>query len=356
MNFYCEKMHYWDATPNSILHTKSGCPVCSRRRIISGYNDLWTVRPDVAELLVNKDDGYKYGISNEEKTEFRCRNCGSILVKSVFAVCTSGLYCEFCDDGLSYPNKFMRSILNQLSISYIPEYNPDWIKPKLYDFYFVIAGKQYIVEMDGGLGHGNQPNNSMTTLTKEESIAIDKYKDKCAKEHDIDLLRIDCNYPYNIERFEYIKNNIITSKLSEVLNLEFVDFDQANKDAESTLLFQISKLWDSGVNNTKSIGDILHINVNTVMRYLKKSEKLGVSTYNHFEYLWEHHKLSYVTCLETSEIAMSINQVNTKYHCNLYQHLVGKSNYAGTLSDGTKLHWRRLSKEETYDVYINAHA
>ena len=119
INFYCKFNHVWDATPNSILHTKSGCPVCSNKRIISGYNDLWTKRPDVARLLVDENDGYKYGVTSEVRTNFLCGKCGSIVTKTILTVCVNGLCCNFCSDGISYPNKMIRSIFGQLNINYI---------------------------------------------------------------------------------------------------------------------------------------------------------------------------------------------------------------------------------------------
>ena len=46
----CEKGHSWYCTPNSRTNTNgTGCPYCSNHRVISGYNDLYTLRPDLAK-------------------------------------------------------------------------------------------------------------------------------------------------------------------------------------------------------------------------------------------------------------------------------------------------------------------
>ena len=205
--------------------------------------------------------------------------------------------------------------------------------------------------MDGGLGHGNQPINSRYTISREESIAVDNYKDECAKSHGIIVIRIDSNYPCVDDRFDYIKNNILSSDLQRILDLSLVDWEKCKLDAESTLLFQISSLWDNGEHVVKNIATILNINPNTVMRYLKKSEQLGISTYNHFDYLWENNRLVYARCMETGELVLSLNKANKKYKCNINGHLKGLYNFAGILSDGTKLHWNQLSKQETYEIY-----
>ena len=71
----------------------------------------------------------------------------------------------------------------QLKIDFETEYSPEWIKPKRYDFYF----DGIIVEMDGGLGHGNY--NSLNNMSGEDSKSIDNYKDKMAIEHGIQTQR-----------------------------------------------------------------------------------------------------------------------------------------------------------------------
>jgi len=42
------------------LERGDGCNVCSNHKIQIGKNDLWTTRPDIANMLLNKEDGYKY--------------------------------------------------------------------------------------------------------------------------------------------------------------------------------------------------------------------------------------------------------------------------------------------------------
>ena len=114
----------------------------------------------------------------------------------------------------------MYNLLQQLNVEFEYQYSPKWCKYRFkgknktgrYDFY--IPSKQLIIEMDGGIGHGNC---STKLLTKNESLEIDNIKDKLAIEHKLNPIRIDCNYNHN--RFEYIKNKIINSKLNDIFNL-----------------------------------------------------------------------------------------------------------------------------------------
>lgn len=57
----------------------------------------------------------------------------------------------------------------------------------VYDIYFEKDGKNYIIEMDGGLGHGNR-TYTKSDRSKEELLDIDKIKDILAREHDIEVI------------------------------------------------------------------------------------------------------------------------------------------------------------------------
>ena len=82
----------------------------------------------------------------------------------------------------------------------------------MYDNYFVYNNKEYILEMDGGF---HSIDNLMNGQTVEESKSIDDYKDTMAKEHGIEVIRIDCYYKSK-DRLEYVKQNIIDSKLNKI--------------------------------------------------------------------------------------------------------------------------------------------
>ncbi len=45
----CDKGHEWQATPNSRTTNDVGCPYCSNKRVLAGYNDLATINPDLAK-------------------------------------------------------------------------------------------------------------------------------------------------------------------------------------------------------------------------------------------------------------------------------------------------------------------
>jgi hypothetical protein len=44
----CEHSHEWETTGNSRASSGTGCPTCAGQRILAGFNDLATLRPDLA--------------------------------------------------------------------------------------------------------------------------------------------------------------------------------------------------------------------------------------------------------------------------------------------------------------------
>ena len=189
-------------------------------------------------------------------------------VKNFREVSNSGVLCPYCSKWKSYPNNFMKNILNQLDVEYISEYCPDWIKPKRFDFY--IPHLNIIIEMDGGLGHGHK--SFMGKITPEESKKIDNLKDLWAKQHSIDVVRIDCQH----SKHDYIKNNICNSKLNTVFNLDNIDWDLIEKHSVKSILFSISE----EMNNKSTLEDIcqkLDLCKSTVRKYAKIAINLGIA-------------------------------------------------------------------------------
>ena len=51
----CELGHQWRTSPNARATNNTGCPYCSGNRVLASYNDLATVRPDIASQAVGWD-------------------------------------------------------------------------------------------------------------------------------------------------------------------------------------------------------------------------------------------------------------------------------------------------------------
>ena len=135
-----------------------------------------------------------------------------------------GFSCPRCSDKISYPNKFLRAFLEQLPVENIQfEYSPKWARPYRYDGYCEYKDLKIIIEMDGGLGHGNHKYKSSEIDIGGKQR--DLIKDQLAEINGITLVRIDCIN----SNFEYIKTNILTSLLNNIFDLNQIDWEICEK-------------------------------------------------------------------------------------------------------------------------------
>lgn len=261
---------------NKLYNMKVGCNVCcpSPIKVLRGYNDVATTNPDIIEWLDNKEDAYKYTANTNKKVLFKCKHCGTKKKMRLDNFNSDYFPCPKCGDNYSYPNKFMFNILEQLNLDFIAEYSPNWIGKRRYDFY--IPSMSLIIEMDGGFHY---QDNSMSGQTAEESKIIDCYKDEQAKLHGIKVIRIDCDYSSIDTRFEYIKQNIINSKLNNLFELNNIQWINIEKFALSNLILQACNLWNLKIYNVKDISKIIKMSIITVKKYLKKGNEMNWCKY-----------------------------------------------------------------------------
>ena len=144
--------HVWTTTPSSLLTNHRECPYCSGQVVLTGFNDLWTVNSELAKLLANPEDGYKLTKMSGQKVTFKCPECGHIQDKYFSNIAKRGWSCQRCGDNISYPAKFMRAVLDMLSIdNYDAEWQPVWAKPYFYDYHLKFDNKDIIIEVDGNI-------------------------------------------------------------------------------------------------------------------------------------------------------------------------------------------------------------
>ena len=342
--------HYFDMTPTSFIYRGSRC-YCenpSISRVIPGFNDIHTTRPDVEEWMHNKEDAYKYSMSSKEKILWDCPDCKNTFEERICNVNSNRLSCPFCSDGISYPNKFMYNSLYQIKddLDFLErEYNPDWCKFEFngnercgkYDVYFGIDGQRYIVEMDGGLGHGNKVHTN-SLLSQDELLQIDLIKDKLAQEQGIQVIRIDCNYKTN-NKYTYILNNVLNSDLKDIIDLSKIDFDLSNKNSVSSLIVKAGELWNQGLT-AGQIRKELKIGEGTVTSYLKTASEIGVCDYS-VEKSKARSKYRKVYCTTTDIVFESITSAAKTYDTNrdgINKCCKGIKKSSGTLN-GIPLQW-----------------
>lgn len=270
--YHCNKCEYEGYILETLLLArKTGCSCNSIVNIAPWMIKYFQGGIDEAKLYAYGSGKYIYPI---------CPDCGRVKDK---AIQIKRIYVEHsigcsCSDGKSYPNKFSYSLLEQLNkvyeFDYLErEYSPEWIGRRSFDNYFTHNGREYILEMDGGW---HKIDNKLSGQTKEESLAIDTYKDKMAKEHGIEVIRINCEK----SNLEFIKNSMFSSDLNKLFDLNKIDWLKCEEFALSNLVKIACDYKRVSPNiTTKEIGKIMELNYGTIRDYLKKGKIQGWCEY-----------------------------------------------------------------------------
>ena len=260
----------------TINNGKYICNVCANQKLVEGVNDIPTTDPWMIPYFQGGYDEAKQYMSNSKTTIYPiCPDCGQIKKKkmAIYTIKrTKSIGC-ICGDGVSYPNKFMHSLLTQLNINFESEYSPDWISPKRYDFY--VPSLNLIIEIDGGLGHVKKVhNNSNTSLN--ESLEIDFYKDNMASKHNLKVIRIECDK----SEFNYIVPKIKES-LKNYFDLSEINWERCESYALSNRVKFVCEEYEKYKPIlTSELADILYMNKGVVNKYLQKGSMLGWTDYD----------------------------------------------------------------------------
>jgi DNA-directed RNA polymerase subunit M/transcription elongation factor TFIIS len=250
------------------------------------FNCVATTHPEFAKLFWNEEDTkiYKYG--STKRVDFKCPKCNSrIRNKCINTVHGNGVGCP-CRDGISYPQKFMNSVLSQLKVNFETEKTFDWCKNikannsvlngrKFYDFY--LSELNIIIETHGQQ-HSIKGFNNEGARTLEEEQENDELKERLAIENGIkeeNYIIIDCRY----SEMEFIKSNILKSELNNLFDLSQIDWLKCHEFSCNSLVKEVCDLWNKGYG----IGDIYeikNIHRSTVRRYLVKGMEMNLCKYN----------------------------------------------------------------------------
>jgi len=270
----CEKQHSYLQT---IKHRANGgkCIYCTNRKILIGFNDMNTTNPQLAKLLINKEDGLKYMQFSHERVDWICPNCSKhIKRKKIADVNNYGLSCSMCSEGIKYPEKVMREVLKQLDVQFAHNTPFKWSGNRRYDFY--IPSLNMIIETHGGQ-HFNGGFRTQGGKTLDEEISNDTEKQKIAIENDIQYyIVIDCRE----SEINYIKINIENSILSNFFDLSNINWMKVENVARSSISHLCLSLWNSGTKDIELIARELNIHREMVRRYLKKWSNINRCDFN----------------------------------------------------------------------------
>lgn len=360
----CQYGHPDYPTMPYVFNTGCRCPVCAGRKVVVGINDIATTHADYVKFFKNTDEATKYTAGTKHRFDFICPCCGYEKRMPFSNLIYQGFACPMCSDGISYPNKFIIELLNQIIDLYpentkLAQYKPekifDWSRDvfknnprskKAYDIYIPLD-EPIVIENHGpqhyeSISFGsNNSNKRMRTLKEEQENDTLKYS--IAIQNGILKNRyvvLDCRH----STIDHIKKSVLCSALPDLLGFTENDIDwvKCGKYAHCNLLHESCKLWNEGIHNCSEISRILNISKSVVIKYLNQADELGLCDY-------EPAKLRPILCLDNNYV------FNTSSICaNIINDLFGKqlkrqdiTRTAGGFQESTYgFHFRYITRKE----------
>jgi hypothetical protein len=246
---YIQNLKYYDYCCNNcgyinrhilekcLYSRNQGCACCSHRTVVTGINDITTTDPWMIPYFLGEyEEAKQYMAHSNKKILMKCPDCGKTKMIKIYQLKQMHSISCYCNDGFSFPEKFFLSLLDQTNLEYEFQKKFDWCVfynpynnkevTGRYDFY--IKSLNLIVETDGGW---HKKDNTLSGQSKEESIFIDREKDKLALINGIDIVRIDCS----VSSKYYIVNSLKHSILNKYLDLSNIDYEKCNAYAMHNL-------------------------------------------------------------------------------------------------------------------------
>jgi len=255
------------------LKEDTGCPICANQNVVKGINDISTTHTQYLKYFNNTEDAYLYSYGSNKEIVVKCPDCGNLKKIKISDLIGNNFYCRKCGDGVSYPEKIMFNVLSQLNINFETQKKFCWSENKYYDFY--IPSLNIIIETHGEQ-HYKESNFFKKTLKEQENN--DFLKKYLATQNGIEInnyIVIDCRN----SNIDWIKNNILNSKLHKIYNFSNIDWTKCHEHACNSLVKLACDLWKDG-NKALKISELLKICKSTAIRYLKKGVLLNWCDYN----------------------------------------------------------------------------
>ena len=166
------------------------CNICSNHQVTI-ENCIITTDPWMVDLGMSIEDAKTHSKCSHDKIIVTCPHCGDKKEITILNMYNRKSISCSCENSISYPEKFIISILNQLNIKYIKEYSPLWSNNKRYDFY--LEDYNTIIECNGNQHYSNNNFSTCGGKTLNEEQQNDKYKKELALNNEVEhYIVVDC--------------------------------------------------------------------------------------------------------------------------------------------------------------------
>lgn len=255
------------------LMAGQGCACCKGLVVAQGINDI----PTTAHWMVKYfqggyDEAKMYTPNSRQRIIFKCPDCEEIRSnsKNIYSLnYEKSIGCS-CGDGISYPEKFLYSLLKQLDTNFTTQLSKTmfkWCDKYKYDFY--IPSLNMIIETHGEQHYIEKCRKGGRSLEEEQEN--DKFKRELALKNSIKYyIELDCRN----SDLEWIKNSILNSELDNLFDLSKVNWNECNEFALSNLVKKVCDYWNNKQEweTTKDLAMEFKLSRTAIIEYLKKGD------------------------------------------------------------------------------------
>lgn len=238
---------------------------------------IWDTDRWMVDLGVSEEDAKRYTYGSSQKIMVNCPDCGRKKRMFISNIYKYRSICCKCKGGMSYAERFVLGVLNQLDVEFEEQYSPKWVGRRFYDFY--LPKYNMIIETHGIQHYEDSSGVFKRTLAEEQEN--DRIKKELALANGIEhYIIIDCRK----SEFDWVYFNIC-QRLKLHFDLTNVDFEKVGEFALKSLSKEIWDYW----NNKQDWETTITITNNnpwgikrseTLVKYLKEGDRLGFCNYN----------------------------------------------------------------------------
>jgi len=253
------------------------CPLCSP----------WKIRPlEESNITITDpwmipyfqggfDEAKLYRKSEKTKIYPVCPNCGKVKNQpiSIRSLHEFGFGCT-CSSSISFPERFMISLLDQLDIEYYHQPSAKFLgfedSLKRYDFY--IPKFSMIIETHGRQHYKNGDSSSWQTA--EEQQGKDKYKRDLAIKNGIKYyIELDCR----ASTLKWLKDSVMNSILPSLFLFaeKDVDWNKCIQFKKKPIVKQVCDDYRENFMTVKELMRKYRLTKTTINRYLHDGDERG---------------------------------------------------------------------------------
>ncbi len=250
----CDAGHEWQARIAD-RNKGNGCPYCSGRKVLKGYNDLQTVSPTLSrEWNYEKNGSLRpdaFTANSNKKVWWKCRKGHEW--QATISHRNNGRGCPVCDSErhTSFPEYAIVYYLRIYGLEVIHQY-----KEKGYELDVYIPSRKIAIEYDGYRWHKDKTEQDLLKNSRcvKDGVSLYRIREGLLPLNSSSLDFIVQRNQENLgEILKVVLSEILKTNIDVDLNRDFVFIENLRNhtEKESSILFsnpEIAREWDYAMN------------------------------------------------------------------------------------------------------------